>query len=246
MFLMAGRIFPSWTLQHLVQCFPGERQQTLFEGHMRGFAFFGGVFPIVIYDNLTTAVEKVHRGTDRKLHESFKRFQSYYNFTSRFCNPGQGHEKGGVEGLVGYARRNYLVLLPEADSVDELNRRLWEQCMAYGGHRIAGRDKMVNEYYEEEKGRLVPLPSIPFSNIESSAGKADKYATVIIDKNRYSVPTRYAGLRVRSIIHVDRVEIFHGAQRIALHRRIYGNNKWQLDPKRGTFMQKVRYFFDPI
>ena len=99
--------------------------------------------------------------------------------------------------------------------MDELNRRLGQQCIAYGGHRIAGRDKKINEYYEEEKGRLVPLPSIPFSNIESSAGKADKYATVIIDKNRYSVPTRYAGLQVRSIIHVDRVEIFHGAQRIA-------------------------------
>lgn len=31
-------------------------------------------------------------------------------------------------------------------------------------------------------------------------------------------------------MHVDRVEIFHGAQRIACHRRVYGNNKWQLDP----------------
>jgi hypothetical protein len=188
------------------------------------------VFPVLIYDNLTTAVEKVLRGTDRKLHESFKRFQAYYNFTPRFCNPGQGHEKGGVEGLVGYARRNYLVPVPEADSVDELNRRLWDQCMAYGGHRIAGREKTVNEQYEEETGLLVPLPSIPFSNIESSAGKVDKYSTVIIDKNRYSVPTRYAGLRVRAIVQVDRVELFHGAQRIACHRRIYGNNKWQLDP----------------
>jgi len=216
--------------KHLVQCFPGERQQALFEGHMRGFAFFGGVFPVVIYDNLTTAVEKVLRGTDRKLQESFKRFQAYYTFTPRFCNPGQGHEKGGVEGLVGYARRNYLVPVPEADSIDELNRRLWEQCMAYGAHRIAGREKTVNELYEEETGRLLPLPSIPFSNIETSAGKVDKYATVIIDKNRYSVPTQHAGLRVRSIIHVDRVELFYGAQRIACHRRIYGNNKWQLDP----------------
>jgi len=216
--------------KHLVQCFPGERQQSLFEGHMRGFAFFGGVFPVLIYDNLTTAVEKILQGKDRKLHESFKKFQAYYNFTPRFCNTGQGHEKGGVEGLVGYARRNYLVPVPEADSVDELNRRLWEHCMAYGGHRIAGRDKTVNECYEEERGRLVPLPPIAFSNIEISAGKVDKYATVIIDKNRYSVPTRYAGLRVRSIIHVDRVEIFHGAQRMACHHRVYGNNTWQLDP----------------
>jgi transposase len=216
--------------KHLVQCFPGERQQALFEGHMRGFAFFGGVFPVLIYDNLSTAVEKVLKGKDRKLQESFKKFQAYYNFTPRFCNTGQGHEKGGVEGLVGYARRNYMVPLPEADSLEELNRDLWDQCMAYGTHRIAGREKTVNELYEEEKGNLLALPSVPFSNLETSAGKVDKYATVIVDKNRYSVPTRYAGLRVRSIMYVDRVELFHGAQRIACHRRVYGNNKWQLDP----------------
>jgi len=48
--------------KHLVQCFPGERQQALFEGHMRGFTFFGGVLPVLIYDNLTRALKKVFRG----------------------------------------------------------------------------------------------------------------------------------------------------------------------------------------
>lgn len=216
--------------KHLVQCFPCERQQAFFEGHMRGFAFFGGVFPVLIYDNLTTAVEKVLRGKDRKLQESFSKFQAYYNFNPRFCNRGQGHEKGGVEGLVGYARRNYMVPVPEADSLEELNRCLWEQCMAHGGHRMAGRDKTVHELYEEEKGHLLVLPQIPFSNIEMDSGKVDKYATVIVDKNRYSVPTRYAGLKVQVVASVDRVEIFQGGGKIARHRRVYGNNKWQLDP----------------
>jgi transposase len=216
--------------KHLVQCFPCERQQAMFEGHIRGFSFFHGIFPVLIYDNLTTAVEKVLRGKDRKLQASFTKFQAYYNFTPRFCNPGQGHEKGGVEGLVGYARRNYMVPVPEANSLEDLNRRLWDRCMAHGGYRIAGRDKTVNELYEEEKQRLLALPHIAFSNIESYPCKVDKYSTVIIDKNRYSVPTRYAGLKVQGIVYVDRVEIFQGSQKIACHDRVYGNNKWQLDP----------------
>jgi len=53
---------------------------------------------------------------------------------------------------------------------------------------------------------------------------------MIMDKNRYSVPTRYAGLKVKAIVYVDRVDIFHGTRKIATHRRLYGNNKWQLDP----------------
>jgi len=213
-----------------VQCFPCERQQALFEGHILAFDFYGGVFSTLIYDNLTTAVEKVLRGKDRKLHESFVKFEGYYNFEPRFCNPGQGHEKGGVEGLVGYARRNYLVPIPEAENLEELNQRLLEQCMAYGSHRIAGKEKTVNEIYEEEKQHLLPLPDFRFSNIETYSGKVDKYATVIIDKNHYSVPTRYAGLRTKIVAYVGHVDIFYGSKKIASHRRLYGNNKWQLDP----------------
>ena len=104
--------------KHFVQCYPCERQQAFFDGHIKGFSFFGGVFPVLIYDNLTTAVQKILCGKNRVLQESYDKFRGYYNFTPRFCNPGQGHEKGGVEGLVGYARRNYMVPVPKADSLE--------------------------------------------------------------------------------------------------------------------------------
>lgn len=218
------------TGKHFLQCFPCERQQCLFEGHIRAFDFFGGVFSTLIYDNLSTAVDKVLRGNNRKLHESFLKFKAYYNFTPRFCNPGQGHEKGGVEGLVGYARRNYMVPMPHAESMEELNSRLLEQCLAYGTHRMAGKEKTVNELYEEEKQHLLALPEAPFTNIEIHSGKVDKYSTAIIDKNRYSLPTRYAGLKVQIVTYVDHLDIFSGSQKIGSHPRLYGNNKWELDP----------------
>jgi len=216
---------------HLVQCYPCERQQALFEGHIQAFAFFDGIFPVLIYDNLTTAVEKVFRGKDRRLQESFARFKAYYTFSPRFCNIGQGHEKGGVEGLVGYARRNYLVPVPQAASLAELNSRLLEQCLAFGRHRTAGRSGTASELFEQEKRHLLALPPVPYQNVETSRGKVDKYATVIVDKNRYSVPTTYGGLRVQTLLYTDRVEIFHNSKMIADHSRVYGNNKWQLDPQ---------------
>ena len=217
--------------KHFVCCYPCERQQALFDGHIEGFTFFGGVFPVLIYDNLTTAVQKILCGKDRVLQESYDKFRGYYNFTPRFCNRGQGHEKGGVEGLVGYARRNYMVPVPIADSLEELNRKLLEACLAYGSHRIAGRELTVNELYEEEKGHLLSLPDIAFSNIETASGKVDKYATVVVDKNRYSVPSSYAYFRVNVVLHIDRVEIFYGSKKIATHDRLYGNNKWSLVPE---------------
>lgn len=217
--------------KHFVQCYPCERQQALFDGHIRAFSFFGGVFPILIYDNLSTAVQKVLQGKKRMLHESYEKFRGYYNFTARFCNPGQGHEKGGVEGLVGYARRNYMVPVPEAETLEALNEKLLQECMSYGDHRIAGRELTVNELYETEKKHLIPLPEIEFSNLETSCGKVDKYSTVVIDKNRYSVPTIYAYLKVKVVLYVNRVEIFYGSKKIVAHQRLYDNNKWSLQPE---------------
>ena len=170
---------PKGSGKPFVRCFPCERQQALFEGHMRAFDFYGGVFRRLIYDNLSTAVEKVFKGKERKLQESFERFCAYYNFTPRFCNRGEAHEKGGVEGLIGYARRNFLVPMPKVESLEELNAKLLAECVAYGDHRIAGRDKTVQELFEEERAHLLPLPETPFSNLETASGKVDKYSTVV-------------------------------------------------------------------
>lgn len=217
--------------KHFVQCYPCERQQALLEGHIQAFAFFNGIFSTLIYDNLTTAVEKVFRGKKRRLQEGFDKFKAYYNFTPRFCNIAKGNEKGGVEGLVGYARRNYMVPVPKANTLAELNNRLLEQCMAFGQHRIAGRSETVNELFEQEKKHLIPLPQIPHENVDTSSGKVDKYSTMTIDKNRYSVPTTYAGLRTQALLYINRVMVFHNGKKIADHIRLYGNNKWQLDPQ---------------
>lgn len=219
-----------YSAKHFVRFYPCERQQAFFDGHIKAFDFFGGVFSTLIYDNLKTAVQKVLKGKDRIQQESFRRFQSYYNFTARFCNVASGHEKGGVEGLVGFARRNYMVPVPRADSLEELNEKLLRECLAYGHHRASGREKSVQELFREEEDQLIGLPSVPFSNIEVMENKVNPYATVILDKNRYSVPTQYVGFQVRGLLSVGDVEIFYEGKRIASHRRVFSNNKWQLDP----------------
>ena len=216
--------------KHFVRCYPCERQQALFDGHIRAFSFFGGVFPRLIYDNLTTAVQRVLRGKKRDLQESYEKFRAYYNFMPVFCNPGQGHEKGGVEGLVGYARRNYMVPIPEADSLEELNEKLLAAAHSYGDHRVAGREHTVRELYEKEKTHLLTLPEA-FGNLETRTGKIDKYSTVLVDKNRYSVPSVYAYCKASVVLHVDRVEIFYGSKHIASHNRLFSNNQWSLQPQ---------------
>lgn len=216
--------------KHFVRVYPCERQQAFFDAHLHAFAFFGGVFPVLIYDNLTSAVRKVLRGRNRIEQEAFSKFKAYHSFAARFCNRDGANEKGGVEGLVGFARRNYLVPIPQAASLEELNEKVLRACQVYGKHQIDGREKKVEELYEEEKQHLVSLPEVVFGNVHVSGGSADKYATVRVDKNRYSVPSQYVGFAVKVLLYVDRVELFAGGKKLATHARQYGNNKWSLHP----------------
>lgn len=216
--------------KHFVRVYPCEKQQAFFDGHIHAFNFFGGVYPVLVYDNLTSAIRKVLHGKNRIEQESFSKFKAYYNFTPRFNNVNSGHEKGGVEGTVGFVRRNYMVPIPRTEDFEELNHKILNECVNYGSHRITGKDKSVNELFEEEKGHLISIPQIPFSNMLGSDVKVDKYSTVIVDKNRYSVPSKYVGVKTHVELFIDQVEVFYGGKKIACHRRVFGNNKWELNP----------------
>ena len=215
---------------HFVRLYPCERQQVFFDAHVKAFEYFGGIFPIIIYDNLKTAVQKVLKGKKRIKQESFSKFHAYYNFEPRFCNVAAGHEKGGVEGIVGFSRRNYMVPVPEAKSLDDLNEKILAECIAYGDHRIKNRPGTVSELFSQEKKKLLPLPVDEFSNIVIADGKSDKYSTVIVDKNRYSVPTEYAQLKLKVLLFAEKVEIFWDNKVVAEHKRQFNNNQWCLNP----------------
>lgn len=226
--------------KHFVRAYLCERQQAFFDAHLHAFQFFLGIFAILIYDNLSSAVRKVLQGRNRIEQETFRKFRAYHNFEARFTNPDSGNEKGGVEGLVGYVRRNYLVPVPEASDLEELNERLLQECESYGSHVMAGREQTVEALYEKEKTHLLALPKEVYTNQIVLVGRVDKYSTVVVDKNRYSVPASYAGQEVSVALGVDKVDIHLKSRRLASHKRLYGNNKWQLDPDHYLDLLKKR------
>ena len=87
-------------------------------------------------------------------------------------------------------RRNYLVPVPEAENLEALNDRLLEECLAYGEHRIRGREGTVNELFAGEQGHLLPLPAAPFSITQIAAGKVDTFASPC-SYHRTAVISRY-------------------------------------------------------
>jgi transposase len=99
-------------------------QQAFLQAHERAFRHFGGVFRLLRYDNLKSAVKKILRGYQREETDRLIAFRSHWGFQTEFCNPARGNEKGGVEGEVGYFRRNHLVPVPKVKDLGELNEVL--------------------------------------------------------------------------------------------------------------------------
>jgi transposase len=139
--------------------FPFQKQEAFFEGHIQAFRFFAAAPKRITYDNLKTAVFRILSGRNRTEQVAFVAFRSRYLFESRYCTPGQGHEKGGVESDVGFAQRNFMVPMPKVDSYEELNRVLRAACLRDQQRRVRGGQESVAEKLAAEKPLLLELPA---------------------------------------------------------------------------------------
>jgi transposase len=213
-----------------IQAYPAATQEVFFTGHVAAFDFFGGVSREIWYDNLKNAVHKILRGRGREEQTRFTSFRTHYLFQAEFCNVASGWEKGGVEGKVGYGRRNWLIDAPEFASWEVLNRYLWERCEVELQRQLRGRDQTIGERLEEEREQFRPLPRTPYRCCKTRPVRANKLSLVSYQTNRYSVPTDVAHEALTLHAYVDRIEISVGAEIVAVHRRCWGREQDILNP----------------
>ena len=218
-----------------VIAFESETQQAFLEGHVAALEWYGGVFDLVRYDNLKAAVVRVMKGRRRVESDRFVALRSHYMFDSSFCQSGKrgAHEKGGVEGEVGRFRRRHLVPVPRVDSLAELNELLQDACFQDLERTIIGRPEPVGEMLTAERRVLNNLPREAHCTAQEATPRVDSKAMVTVRQNRYSVPARLAGFKVRAQIGARDVVFSHDGKVVASHERLSG--------KHGTSAQLDHY-----
>ena len=213
-----------------VMAYPTQRQEAFFSGHIAAFHHFGGVPQTLIYDNLTTAVQRVLEGRNRQEQSRFISFRSHYLFKSRFCTPGAGHEKGGVEHGVKYTRQNYLVPLPQVQDYAELNAHLLEKCLADDQRQVARQPESIGVMWQAEQPHLRPCPQRDFAAYVSREVTLTRYGQVTFETNRYSVPAAKAQSQLTLRAYPFRIEILNESELIAEHPRCYERQQDILNP----------------
>jgi len=213
-----------------VAAFPAETTEAFLEGHARAFAYFGGVPTRILYDNTKIAVAKILGGEERQRTRAFSELQSYYLFADKFGRPAKGNDKGKVEGLVGYARRNFMVPIPRMSSWEELNAHLEQQCRKRRERQLRGHTESIGERFERDRAAMLPLPAAPYEACEKISARVSSLSLVRYRGNDYSVPTEYGHRQVWVKGYVHEVVIACASEVIARHQRSYEREAVVFDP----------------
>jgi transposase len=232
-FLFAFRMSFSGKTIHRISATGG--QEAFFEGHVHALTVLGGV-PTgqVRYDNLRSAVAQVLGFKRQRVEtERWTAFRSHFDLQPFYCQPGieGAHEKGGVEGQIGWFRRNHLVPVPEVDSLAELNAMIDKWDVDDESRRIGARSHTIGEHFAIERPLLKPLPDEPFETGRWFTPRVDRYSQISVRTNRYSVPVRLIGRRVRVLLHASHLVVYDGRVEVARHERLLakGGTRLELD-----------------
>jgi len=184
----------------------------------------------ILYDNTKIAVARILGDGKRQRTRVFSELRSHYLFEDRFGRPGKGNDKGKVEGLVGYCRRNFLVPKPRFATFEELNAHLEACCAARWAERLRSHEKTIGERLERDRAALQRLPATAFDACDKRPGRVSSLSLVRYRGTDYSVPTRFGHCQVLVRGYVHEVVIACGAEVIARHPRSYEHEDFVFDP----------------
>ena len=213
-----------------VKAYPAETTEAFLDEHVSAFAFLGGVPQSVLYDNTKLAVAKILGDGRRQRTKAFTELQSHYLFDDRFGRPAKGNDKGKVEGMVGYVRRNFLVPIPSFESFTALNDHLERRCLERMDATLRGHSESIGQRMERDLDALLPLPPVPYDACDRQASRVSSLSLVRYRTNDYSVTVAYGHRDVIVRGYVDRVVISCASEVIASHPRSYERDDFVYDP----------------
>ena len=220
----------AYSRQMFVVAYPRETQEMVLDAHNRAFAFFGGVPKRMVYDNLKTVVDAIFVGKERRFNRRFLTLANHYLFEPVACTPESGWEKGQVENQVGNIREWLFTPLAKFDDVAALNDWLATRC-----RELAGRihpeqtSRTIAECFAEEQPLLMPVKAC-FDGYVEETKRVSQLCLIRVDRNRYSVPARWANTVVSVRVTANWVRMVADGQIIAEHSRCFGRDQLVCDP----------------
>jgi transposase len=205
--------------------------ESFLRGHVHAFEDWKGLPRILLYDNLRSAVLE-RRGNAVHFHPRLLELCAHYHFAPRPCQVRAGNQKGRVERVIRYIRESFFAAR-SFSTLEDLNRQalVWRDQVAHRRRWPGDDSQTVEQAFEEEKPRLLPLPQHRFDTDQLVAVRSGKTIYIRFDLNDYSIPPTVLGAPLLVAASESLVRILDGTKEIARHRRSYDRHQIMLNPE---------------
>ncbi len=216
--VVKGLIFTAVYSRHLF-VYPTHRE-TLGEviaGFEAAWAFFDGVFAVVIPDNMKTIVDRAN-ATEPRLNDSFREYAESRGFVVDPARVRSPQDKPRVERCVPYVRSNFFAGEHFRD-LDECRERAARWCRDIAGMRVHGTTRLrpAEVFAADEHPKLKPLPDTEFDIPTWAHPKVAPDRHVQIAKALYSVPGDLIGQRLDARVDARTVKLYWRGELIKVH-----------------------------
>ena len=199
------------------------RQNTecFLQAHADYLEYMGGSPRQMVYDNMRVAVKRL-AGSEKEPTDALLQLSTYYSFDFRFCNIRKGNEKGHVENGVKVIEKKVFSRKLEFETLGE--------AQAFLNQRLAVINADKQEKLIEDRAALTnPRPKMALGIMQTR--KVDKYSTISVDTNHYSVPDQYAQKAVNVKLYPKKIIIYDlkTNKKVFRHERSGQKGVWQME-----------------
>ena len=194
--------------------------EAVIEGFEAAWAFFGGVFAVVIPDNMSPIVADAD-STEPRFTDAFVEYSQSRGFSIDAARVRRPCDKPRVERQVPYVRRNFFAGEDFVDLADA-QRRAERWCRETAGMRVHGTTQChpAEVFALEEAPLLLPCPDFPYDLPSYPTPVVHRDRHIEVDKALYSVPGELIGARVKVRADSKLIKVFHRGELIKVHPRV--------------------------
>lgn len=194
--------------------------EAVIAGFEAAWAFFGGVFAVVIPDNLKAVVDQAS-ATEPRFNQAFVEYAQARGFVIDPARVRRPQDKGRVERAVPFVRNSFFAGERFLDLADA-QRRAEAWCRGRAGRRIHGTTQCrpAELFATEEAPRLLAAPTERYDLPIYSTAKVHRDHHIEVAKALYSIPGDLIGSIVE--VRADRalVKVFARGQLVKVHPRM--------------------------
>lgn len=225
-----GLIFTAAYSRHLF-VYPMYRQAVgdVIGGFEAAWAFFGGVFAVVVPDKITVIVDRAH-ATDPTLTDIFCEYAQVRGFVVDLSRVRGPQDRSRVERSVSYVRSSFFAG-QQFRNLDDCRARAEHWCGEVAGMRVHGITgcRPAELFATDEQPLLKPAPGEAFDIPTWTHPKVGADGHVRVAKAFYSVPGELVGRRLDARVDARTVKLYWRAELIKVHP-VVGAGRRRTDP----------------